>query len=352
VKVLLYPARPWTGRNPYLDLLYEQFPLDVRVEDFSYSRALRCRYQIVHVHWPERVLSALPRARSIVRAVALLAVLVWLRMRGTKLVWTVHNLEHHELGGTIPADVFWRLFTPLVTAVISLTEVGRTAIRENFPRLRNPALAVVPIGTYRDVYPSPPDRAAARAALGIPVDATVVAFVGLIRPYKNVPGLIEAFRQFPDDDVVLLVGGKPLKEAWGREVEAAAGGDPRVRLHLDFLPPEHLLRHLAAADLVVLPFLEMFNSSSALLALSFDRPILVPDTSTMRELRDLVGASWVRCYEGHLDGTVLLETARKVQSEERSEHAPLEDFAWDRLAADTVAFYRQVLGMASVLGAT
>lgn len=334
--------------NPYLDLLCEQFPPDVRVEDFSYSRALRCRYQIVHAHWPERVLSALPSARSLLRVVALLSVLVWQRMRGAKLVWTVHNLEHHELGGTLAADVFWRLFTPLVAGVISLTKVGRTAIAENFPRLRDPAFAVVPIGTYRDLYPAPPERAVSRAALGLPVDATVVSYVGLIRPYKNVPGLITAFRELPDDDVVLLVGGKPLKEAWGRKVESAAGGDPRVRLRLDFLPPEDLLHHLAAADLVVLPFLEMFNSSSALLALSFDRPILAPDTSTMRELRDLVGASWVRLYEGRLDGTVLLETARKVQSEERSEHAPLDDFAWDHLAADTVALYLKVLGTGSV----
>jgi glycosyltransferase involved in cell wall biosynthesis len=343
VRVLLYPVRGWVRDNPYLDLLYEQLPPGVVVHDFNRSRAVRGRYDIVHVHWPERVLSKLPHPLAVARAALFLVLIAWQRARGATLVWTVHNLEHHERGGTLSARIFWWLFTPHVDALISLTEAGSAAILGRFPRLADRPMAVVPGGTYRTTYPAPPSRRQARAELGVPPDSTVLAFVGLIRPYKNVPGLLSAFRELPDDDAVLLVAGKPLRDEWRHQVEQAARADPRIRLRLGFLPPEDLLRHLAAADLVVLPFLAMFNSGSALLALSFDRPILVPDTSTMRELQDAVGPSWVRLYQGPLNGTLLLETARKVRSELRDERAPMHDFEWDRLAADTVALYRRVL---------
>ncbi len=56
---------------------------------------------VVHLHWLEFIAPSAPGARrglarTLVRHARLVAVLVWLRLRGVKIVWTVHNLRPHE----------------------------------------------------------------------------------------------------------------------------------------------------------------------------------------------------------------------------------------------------------------
>ena len=68
--------------------------------------------------------------------------------------------------------------------------------------LRRAAHFVIPHGHYRAAYPNDVTRAEARERLGIAPDARVVAFVGQVRAYKNVPELVVAARALPDADVV------------------------------------------------------------------------------------------------------------------------------------------------------
>jgi len=56
-----------------------------------------------------------------------------------------------------------------------------------------------------------------------------------------------------------------------------------------------------AADLVVLPYLDILNSGSAIWALSFGRPVLLPNRGAMPELAESVGSDWVRLFDGPLD---------------------------------------------------
>ncbi len=58
-------------------------------------------------------------------------------------------------------------------------------------------------------------------------------------------------------------------------------------------PTSVLAREVFESELVVLPFVEMTNSGSMLLALSLDRPVLVPRLPVTEELADEVGPGWV-----------------------------------------------------------
>src|SRR5690606_36127483 len=61
--------------------------------------------------------------------------------------------------------------------------------------------------------------------------------------------------------------------------------------------------YFRAADLVVLPYREILNSGTALLALSFDRPVLLPEAGAGDELTRRVGSEWVCTYEHELSAT-------------------------------------------------
>ena len=100
---------------------------------------------------------------------------------------------------------------------------------------------------------------------------------------------------------------------------------------------------LRAADVVVLPYRAIQNSGSAVLALSADRPVVVPALGAMRELQVVAGSDWVRCFDGDFDDREL-QASLEWAGRQRAEVAPIERLAWDGIARDTVAFYRRLRG--------
>ena len=79
--------------------------------------------------------------------------------------------------------------------------------------------------------------------------------------------------------------------------------------------------YLPATDLVVLPYRDILNSGSAVLALSFDRPVLVPRRGSLGDLQNHVGRQWVRTYEGDI-GAAELEAASRPGPRQHNTRAP------------------------------
>jgi beta-1,4-mannosyltransferase len=341
--VLASPAYA-NHRNPYTALLYGHLaPLGVEAHDFLPRAALARRYDLVHVHWPERPLFSANAAGAAVKTVAFLALLALARARGARLVWTVHNLASHDQRFPGIERRLWRSFLPQVDGVISLSRTGLGLAHERMPRLASLPSAIIPIGSFRDAYPATLGRGEARRRLAVPDGSRVLAFVGQVRPYKNLPALIRAFLGLADDHAVLLVAGAAPDPREAHDLTALAAGDRRIRLALDFVSEEDMQVYLKAADLVVLPYAEILNSGAAILALDFARPLLLPHLGAMAELAATVGGSWVRTYEGPLESRVLSDALAWACGTPRGQEAPQLAPPWPELAAETLALYRAVL---------
>ena len=336
--MLAWPGMGARAKNPYTWLLCSHLDgLGVRVRDFTPGRALRGGYDVLHVHWPEKALNASTLAGRAAGAALAVAVLDAAHLHGARVVWTAHNARPHESRHPKLEDWFWSAVVRRIDVVIHPSEAGRQAVETRYPELSLRPRAVVPLGHFRGIHPATVSRQEARAEFGIPEGAKVVAFLGLVRPYKNVPHLIRTVRALPED-VFLLVGGAPHTAAIAEEVRGAAAGDPRVHLRLEHIPEVRVQHYLRAADLVVLPFRDITNSASALLALSFDRPVLVPERGAMGELRALVGADWVCTYEEELTPSVLVDAIEWAAG--RPAGAPrLEALEWPAIARRTLAAY-------------
>jgi beta-1,4-mannosyltransferase len=342
VRVLAWPGFGARRTNAYTWLLYSHLTaLGVRVRDFSIARALLGGYDILHVHWPEKALTAGSWMGTVAGALAALVVFTVAHLYGARIVWTAHNLSPHESRHHRLERWFWRAFVARVDAVIHLSHASRAAVEACYPVLAVRPSVVMPHGHFRGAYPDTSSRQDARASLGIPDGARVVSFVGTVRWYKNVPHLIRTFRALPGHvgDVILLVAGAPRTPALAREIRTARGGDPRVRLTLAHIPDDDLQRYLRAADLVVLPFMEITNSGSALLALSFDRPVLVPELGAMAELRKLAGVDWVRTYQGELTPDILAGALHWASGRQAARRPNLDPLDWWPIARQTLAAY-------------
>lgn len=335
LRVLMFPKH---GDNPYLRSLAEHLEVrGVRVEDFSFSRALKQRYDVLHIHWPDLHLHARSWLRAIVKHARLALLFVFLRLRKTRIVWTIHNLKPHERHTRTGELLFPMWFPKLCTHVIALTRNGLESARALYPGLRDKVSAVIPHGHYRDAYGSALDRDSCRDQLGLDRRFTFL-FFGNIRPYKNVPRLIEAFRALPHRDAQLVIAGQPGHMMRVEELRQLAAGDDRIHLRLEFVPDDKVPLYIGASDVVVLPFESILNSGSVFLALSFNRSVLVPRLGSLPEIQSHVGARWVNLYDGALTPQHLQQA---MASRNTSEHdtVDLSFYDWDSIGQQTLALY-------------
>lgn len=310
------------------------------VDDFSFRRAWTRRYDVLHLHWPDSHLLTQSWWRALGKHARLALLLVFLRSRGTRVVWMMHNLQPHEKNHWLSTRLFALWFPRTCTQVIALTAHGLACAHALYPSLRNKPAAIVPHGHYRDEYPPAPSREVSRDQLGLPRERFTWLFVGNIRRYKNVPLLIETFRQTPDRDAQLIIAGAPGHGVSAQELAELAAGDARIHLYPAFVPDAKLPLFIGAADMVVLPFDSILNSGSVLLALSFNRTVLAPRLGALPEIHSKVGSRWLRLYDGPLTAQ-LLQEARSAQSgAAEHERVDLSAFDWSAIAQHVLDFYR------------
>ncbi len=277
---------------------------------FSYisPRKLLSRdYDVVHFHWPEMVLRHRWR---LIESAKCAAFDVWIRAlkrRRTAIIRTLHNPRPHEDTRPVVARSLRRLdaATDLFVAINSTDEAPE-------------ASAYIPHGHYRDRFADHAKDASTRGR---------ILYAGLIRPYKGVEQLIAAFTDHDDDELTLRIVGKPTPEL--REAIVHAGEtDPRITSRLDFVPDDEFVTEITRAELVCLPYRDLHNSGILLVALSLDRPVLVPDTPSTRALADEVGPGWVTTFTGEIDADDLARAISVARTGDRSSRPALADRDW------------------------
>ena len=122
--------------------------------------------------------------------------------------------------------------------------------------LRFPAERMVKIagGVDTDRFTPAPDRAAVRAALGLPADRTLLLSVRRLVPRMGLDQLISAMPAVlqRQPDALLLIGGQGPERAKLEALVAALHLENHVRL-LGFIPDHALVSYYQAADVFVLP---------------------------------------------------------------------------------------------------
>jgi beta-1,4-mannosyltransferase len=327
IVVLQSGGPPHARRNPYITQLLASLPDSVSPAYFSWRQALVGRYDVLHVHWPDALLRGRTRLRRAVRSVLWVAILARLRVQRRALVRTLHDVEPYE-----PVD-------PSQRAVLRLFDRWTTlwiALSDRTPPPRPAPTAVVGHGHYRDWYADAPeeDRVPGR-----------ILHFGLLRRYKGTESLLAAFGDLADDDATLRIVGHPQDADVIPAVERTCRGDHRVSARLEYVDDTELACEVRRSQLVVLPFDRVVNSGSTLLALSLDRPVLVPATPLTEELADEVGSDWVLTYRPPLDGPTLAR-ALAATVHPRTGRPDLSRRAWSAIGAGHAAAFARARDIA------
>ena len=172
-------------------------------------------------------------------------------------------------------------------------------------------------------------------------DKRVVLFFGLLRPYKGLDVLLDAWRGI--DDAELWIVGMPRMDV----AELRARAPASVRFVSRFVADAELPAYFRRADLVVLPYREIEQSGVLFTALAFGKPLLVSDVGGFGELAARGAAQTVPPGDsGALrDALVALldDPAALEQLRSGSLAAAAGEYAWDTIALRTLALYEQLL---------
>jgi glycosyltransferase involved in cell wall biosynthesis len=163
----------------------------------------------------------------------------------------------------------------------------------------------------------------------------VVLFFGLIRPYKGLDVLLEAWRA-ARPDAELWVVGMP-------RMDASFIHGPDVRTALRFVSGAELAGAFAAADLVVLPYREIDQSGVLFTALAFGKPLLLSAVGGFPEIdgAELVPPGDAPALAAAL--TALLADPAKLARMARASRAlAAGPYGWDGIARRTLALYEAV----------
>lgn len=316
--------------------------LGVNVEEWSTFSLLKGNFDLVHIHWPDNILKTRCWLCACLKWLLLVITCYWIRLiLRRNIVWTAHNIVSHEQNHPKLEKLFWATLIRNLDGII----VHEKGISEKLgglrPYTRKVKQRTIPLAHFKGSYSDEVNRSEARKELGISDSVKLFVFVGQIRPYKNVDALISAFKPGPDE-WKLIIAGNPLDEQMSRGLNDMVQGDDRIDLRLGFVPDSKLQIYYRAADLAVLPFSQITNSGSALLALSFDCPVLMSKSPTLLSLKSEFGGDYVSFFEGTLQFHDLERTLKSISTAEYRQ-VDLSSRELDVVARDTLNFYYEVI---------
>jgi glycosyltransferase involved in cell wall biosynthesis len=177
----------------------------------------------------------------------------------------------------------------------------------------------------------------------------VVLFFGLIRPYKGLEVLVEAFAQAPPDALLLVVGMPRVPLEPLERLAERHGVAERVRFVPRFVADAEVPAYFRRADLVVLPYLQTEHSGVVFTALAFGAPLILTRVGGFAEIGEVHGAA--RLVEpgdagalGAALSDLLGDEAARARLSEAARRAAAGHFSWLRIAGLTIELYRHLLG--------
>jgi glycosyltransferase involved in cell wall biosynthesis len=219
-------------------------------------------------------------------------------------------------------------------AVVVHSEHGRTRLVEELG-IAAERVHVIRHGVFEHLAAAPP------APAPFETELPVVLCFGLMRPYKGIELLLEAWRGI--EGAELWVAGMPRMDIAPLEAMAPPG----VRFVPRFIGDGELPAYFRRAELVVLPYREIDQSGVLFTALAFGRPLLLSDVGGFPEIAATGAARTfpagdAAALHGALEALIVDPRAREALAARAGELAAGE-YSWSEVARRTLALYDGLL---------
>ena len=285
--------------------------------------------------------------------------MLYYKLLGKKIALTAHNVNqakrdlHDSLLNRLTLKIQYRLCDHIFVH----TQKMKDELCQDFA-VAEKAVTIIrhPINNaFPDTSLHP---AEAKRQLGIKEDEKTILILGRIRPYKGIEHLLAALYQLVKSgaNYRLIIAGEPKKgsEDYLDEIRRIVNRDfsgGEIILKFQFIRDEEMELYLKAADVLVLPYKDIFQSGVLFLAYSYGLPVVATDVGSFRE-EIVEGKTGFVCKPGDpadlaktLEAYFLSDIYRNLSIRRQD----IKDYAnrvhsWDAVADLTHNAYAEMLG--------
>jgi len=214
------------------------------------------------------------------------------KLLGKKVVLTVHNVNTERRDNK---DSAFNRFTlrvqyRMADHLFVHTEKMKQELIDEFG-VQAGRISVIPLGINNFAPQTDLTPVEARQRLGIRKDEKAILFFGRITRYKGLEILVDAFQKGlpPADNYRLMIAGRPeeateaeywfpIREALHEDVLRG-----RVLLRAEHIPDGETELYFKAADVLVLPYRDIYQSGILFLGYSFGLPALAANVGSLKD---------------------------------------------------------------------
>jgi D-inositol-3-phosphate glycosyltransferase len=242
--------------------------------------AARSKPRILHILWNNKI--------ELFDRTILMA---YYKLCGKKIAFTAHNVNQarRDAKDSLVNRITLRIQYRLCDHIFVHTKKMKDELCRDFGVAENTVTVIRhPVNdAFPDTDLTPSE---AKRHLGLQENEKAVLFFGRIRPYKGIEHLLAAFQLLAANhsDYRLIIAGEPKKgsEEYRHQIEQTVKTEftpGQIIMKIQFIPDEEMEVYLKAADVLVLPYKEIFQSGVLFLAYSFGLPVVATDVGSFRE---------------------------------------------------------------------
>ena len=217
--------------------------------------------------------------------------MLYYKLLGKKIALTAHNVNQakRDIQDSLLNHLTLRIQYRLCDNIFVHTQKMKDELCQDFA-VAEKAVTVIrhPINNaFPDTGLTP---AEAKRQLNVKADEKTILFLGRIRPYKGIEHLLAAFQQLAKREAKyrLIIAGEPKKGSEDyldeiREIANRDFGRREIIMKFQFIPDDQMELYLKAADVLVLPYKDIFQSGVLFLAYSYGLPVVAMDVGSFRE---------------------------------------------------------------------
>ncbi|MFI3324486.1 MAG: glycosyltransferase family 4 protein, partial [Rikenellaceae bacterium] len=190
------------------------------------------------------------------------------------------------------------------------------------------------------------DRQQACAALGVEPSQRYALFFGLIRDYKGLDILLEAWARLKAENKLegrkLIIAGEfySSKERYLKQIEDGSIADD-VILHEGFVADDQVKNYFSAVDFVVLPYHTATQSGVTQIAYNFSVPMIVTSVGGLPEIvpHDRVGYVCAPTFSSIADSIEMIWSGDNLERFEQNIAEERKRFSWGEMCNKILEVY-------------
>ena len=212
------------------------------------------------------------------------------KILGKKIVLTAHNINEKERDGNddwlnrFTLNILYRLADHIIVHTVMMKNELMNAFR-----VRTEKITVIKFGINEFIPTSDLTFIDAKKKLGLEHFKTLL-FFGQIAPYKGLEYLVQALSELSEMErnIKLIIAGKVKRgcDGYWQDIENMIVKfllENTVVRKIEYIPDNKIEVYFKAADALVLPYRQIFQSGPLFMAYKFGLPVIATDVGSFRD---------------------------------------------------------------------